>query len=167
MSSILLYVGTVLIAFQVVGDLAHLFALPLHSIRRVGAAIGSRRKEVVTRGRSAFLNAFKNVPRQILLLLLLVVLVAIAIVIVGVWIVGQFLRYINSRLNSAYLEALDPRKTKYIRKSRAFLAKMGKDDPHVSDLKRWEQIRQRGFPFTAFIGIIILTAGFALQLLGR
>jgi hypothetical protein len=167
MSSILLYVGTVLIAFQLVGDLSHLFALLLHSIGRLVAAIGSPRKERVTRGRSAFLNALKNIPRQVLLLLLLIVVFAITIVMFAVWIVGQFLLYINARLNSAYLGGLDPRKMNYIPISRAFAAMMGKDNPDISDLAIWEKIKQRGFPFIGLIGIIILTTGFALQLLGR
>lgn len=167
MSSILLYVGTVLIAFQLVGDLSHLFALLLHSVGRLATALGSPKKKPAPQGRSVFLNALKSILTQVLLLLLLIVVLAATIVMFVIWIVGQFLLYINARLNSAYLSGLDPRKMNYIPISRVFAAMMGKDNPDISDLAIWEKIKQRGFPFVGLIGIIILSAGFALQLLGR
>jgi len=166
MSSILLYVGTVLIAFQLVGDLSHLFAMLLHFIGRLVASIGSPRKERGTWGRSTFLNMSKNILRQVVLLLLLILVFAITIVMFAVWLVGRILVYINARLNSAYIGGLDPSKTTYIPMSRAFAAMMGKDNPDISDSAIWQKIKQRGFPFVGLIGIIILSAGFALQLLG-
>lgn len=167
MSSILLYVGTVLIAFQLVGDLSHLFALLLHSLGRLAAALGPPKKKPASQGRRSFFNALKSILRQGLLLLLLIVVLAITVVISVVWLVGRFLVYINARLNSAYASGLDPRKTDYIHIGRTLAAMMGKDKPTISDLEIWKRIKQRGFPFVGLIGIIILSAGFALQLLGH
>ena len=167
MSSIMLYVGALLIGFQLVGDLSHLFALLLHSFRRLATALSSQKNERASQGRSKFLNVPKNIPRQVLLLLLLIVVTAVAIIMFVVWLVGRFLVYINAKLNSAYANALDPHKTDYISIGHAFVTMMGKDNPAINDLEIWEGIKQRGFPFVGLIGIIILSVGFALQLLGR
>ncbi len=167
MSSAMLYVGPLLLGFELIGDLSHLFALLLHSLGRIATLLGSKKKKQTSQDRSAFLNALKNVPRQVLLLLLLIVVTAITIVMFVAWLVGRFLVYINARLNTAYANALDPRKTDYISIGRAFVAAMGKDKPAINNLEIWKKIKQRGFPFVGLIGIIILSVGFALQLLGR
>jgi hypothetical protein len=167
MSSIMLYVGTLLIGFELVGNLSHLFALLLHSLGRIATSLGSQKKKQTSQDRRAFLDALKNIPRQVLLSLLLIVVTAITIVMFVVWLVGQFLVYVNARLNTAYADALDPRKTDYISIGRVFVTAMGKDKPAINNLEIWEKIKQRGFPFVGLIGIIILSAGFALQLLGR
>jgi hypothetical protein len=167
MSSIMLYVGTLLIGFQLVGDLSHLFALLVHSLGRLATAMSSQKKERVSQDRSKFLNVLKNIPRQVLLLLLLIVVTAVVIVMFVVSLVGQFLIYINAKLNSAYANALDPRKTDYISTSHAFVTMLGKDNPAINNLEIWKRIKQRGVPFVGLTGIIILSVGFALQLLGR
>jgi len=167
MSSIMLYVGTLLIGFELIGDLSHLFALLLHSLGRIATLLGSQKKKQTSQNRSAFLETLKNLPRQVLLLLLLIVVTAITIVMFVVWLVGRFVVYINAKLNTAYANALDPRKTDYISIGRVFVTEMGKDKPAVSNLEIWKRIKQRGFPFVGLIGIIILSVGFALQLLGH
>jgi hypothetical protein len=167
MSDILLYVGTVLIAFQLVGDLSHLFALLLHSFGQLATALGSPREKPTPQQRNVFLKALKSILRQVLLLLLLIAVLAVTVVISVVWVVGRFLMYINAKLNGAYASAIDPRTTNYIDIGRALAALMGKDKPAISDLEIWKRIRQRGFAFVGLIGIIILSAGFALQLLGH
>jgi hypothetical protein len=141
--------------------------LLLHSFGRLAAALGSPKKKPASQGQSAFLNALTRILRQVSLLLLLIVVLATTIVVFVVWLVGRFLIYINARLNSAYANGLDPRKTNYIPIGRTLAAMMGKDKPAISNLEIWERIKQRGFPFVGLIGIIILSAGFALQLLGR
>ena len=167
MSIILLYAGALLIGFQLVGDLSHLFALLLHSLRGLATTLGSQREERASQGRSGFLKALKSIPRRVLLLLLFIVVLAVIAVLFLVFVVGRLLAHINAKLNSAYANALDPRKTNYISMSRAFVTMMGRDNPAIDNLEISERIRQRGFPFVGLIGIIILSVGFALQLLGR
>jgi len=74
---------------------------------------------------------------------------------------------IDAKLNNTYANALYPRKTDYISISHVFVTMTGKDNPAINNLEIWEGIKQRGFPFVGLIGIIILSVGFALQLLGR
>lgn len=166
-SNILIYVGTLLIAFQLVGDLSHLFALLLHSLGQVARALGPPKEKPAPQKRGVFVKLLKSTPRQVLLLLLLVVVLAVTAVVSVVWVVGRFLILINAKLNSAYASATDPRKTDYIDTGRAFLVLMGKDRPAISSLEMWERVKQRGFPFVGLVGIVILSAGFALQLLGH
>ena len=166
MSSILLYVGTLLIAFQLVGDLGHLFALLLHSFGRLATALGPSKEKRASPTGNVFLDTLKNILRQVLLLLLLVAVSAVTVVISIVWLVGRFLIYINAKLNSAYASAIDPRKTNYMDIGRTLVASMGKDKSAISTLEIWRGIKQRGFPFVGLVGIVILSAGFALQLLG-
>lgn len=166
-SNILIYMGTLLIAFQLVGDLSHLFALLLHSFGQVARALGPPKEKPAPHRRGVVVNVLKSTLRQVFLLLLLVVVLAATVVISVVWVVGRVLMLINAKLNSAYAGAIDPRKTDYIDTGRAFLALMGKDRPAISSLEIWERVKQRGFPFVGLVGIVILSAGFALQLLGH
>jgi hypothetical protein len=99
-------------------------------------------------------------------MLLFILMVALGTVLLAVWIIGRLLAFINRLLNAVYLSALDPRKTDYIKNARSFVFLMGKDDKHRSNLKLWGEIKKRGFRFVALIGIIVLSTGFVLQLLG-
>jgi len=162
----MLYVGTLLIAFQLVGDLSHLFALITHSFWRLARALSPGKKAQAYQSQSAFLGALKSVLWRVTLLLLIVVALAMVVALFLVWVVGRLLAVINAKLNSAYANALDPRKTNYISISRALAPIMNKDDPAIDDVHIWEEIKERGFPFVGLIGVIILSIGFALQLRG-
>lgn len=167
MSSILLYIGTILIAFQMVGDLSHLFALITHSFWRLARALIPEKEAQARQSQGTFMRALKSVLWRVPLLLFIVVVLAIVVALFLVWVVGRLLAVINAKLNSMYAKALDPRETNYISMSRALAITMNKQDPAIDDVHVWERIKQRGFPFVGLIGIIILSAGFALQLLGH
>ncbi|MCX6011390.1 MAG: hypothetical protein NT134_03910 [Chloroflexi bacterium] len=164
--NILLYVGTLLIAFELIGDLSHLFALPLHFIGQLAKFLVPQKEDKSSKTRNACLNSLITTPMQTTFVLLLILVVALCAVLLVIWAIGTLLLYINGILNIAYARALDPRKTNYIRFTRSFVALAGKDDPNKSDLDIWEGIKKRGFRFVGLIGIIILSVGFTLQLLG-
>lgn len=165
LSNILLYVGTLLIAFELVGNLSHLFALSLHFVGQLAELLVKPEEDKSPKVVNTFLNSFITTPMQATLVLLLVFAVALCAVLLTIWIVGTFLRVINIGLNSLYARIIDPRKTAYLRWARLCIDLVGKGDPNKSDLDIWEEIKKRDFRFVGLIGIIVLSVGFIMQLM--
>jgi hypothetical protein len=164
-SEILLFSGTLLIGFDLVGDFSHLFALVSHYIGRLGNRIAHNAPP--SKGKSLLAGVWRFLVRLLLVLLIFAVVIT-ALILLVVWIVGRLLVLVNSQLNKAYMKALDPKETKYISLSRAVMAALRIEAPRGSDEEVWDKIRKGPpFRFVGFLGLVVLSVGFGLQIAGH
>jgi polyferredoxin len=160
-SDILVYSGTILIAFQIVGEMSYLqtligllFAKPLPSVIN---RITNRNSE----------STLKNAVLIFLLIILAVVLIIVTIIILPFLLVGIFvgrpLVWINALLNELMLWLMEPWKGLYFAGVReAVKGQRKKLKP--TDRKLWQIAKDHKVPFLALTGIVLLTIGFIFQL---
>ena len=161
--AILLYIGAILIAYEIAGEVSHLTTLVVTLVSHIFEFLINNVDRWVTNFPKIIRIGIRILIR-VVLIPIFVVAIALAIVITGLWLVGQVIKFIDIVLNKVYrfevkrIVEQQPKITKGI--IHVFLPKI-KDDEISSAL---EKIR---VPLLAFLGIVLLTIGFNLELISR
>lgn len=162
MSIILAYTGAILLAYEIVGEVSHLPSFAILLISHIFQLL-VQSTDRLSNYSPRIVRIILRILIRVVLLPILVVAIGLAIVIIGLWIVGLVIKYMDLELNKLYrfeIKLLAKQQGKLtMRIIHAFLPNI-KDEEIVS---AFDKIR---VPFIGFIGIILLTAGFIIQLIG-
>lgn len=160
--AILLYSGAILIAYEIAGEVSHLPTLMVTLVSHI-FDLGNNVDRWVT-NLPKIIRIGIRILIRVILLPIFVVATALVMVVMGLWLVGQVIKFIDIVLNKVYrfevkrIVEQQPKITKGI--IHAFLPKI--EDEEISSAI--EKIR---VPFLAFVGIVLLTIGFILELISR
>jgi hypothetical protein len=165
MANILLYTGTILIAFQIVGDIGYIstiIALPLAlPIKPLLNKFTQKQK-----GKRKFKHFASRTGYFILFLISALVFIAVGIALSPVMLVylfiGRPLLALNTVLNILYRKSLEPWKDMYISGVRSALKALNVKKK-VTDENLWKIPKQKEVPFLALFGVVCVSAGFILQ----
>ncbi len=164
---ILLYIGTILVGFQIVGNIGHIsslitlpFALPIKPL------LNKSMQE--QEGKRKFRNSVCGTGYFILFVISALVFITVGIAMLPIMIaylfIGQPLLAINTILNILYHKSLEPWKEEYLSQLHSTLA-FRKIETKLTDEELWKKARERGIPFLALFGVVCVTIGFILQLI--
>jgi hypothetical protein len=161
----LLYIGAVLIAFQIVGKIGYIstivvlpFALPIKPLlNKFTQQQKEKRKFTGLAFRTGYFILF-----LIVALMLIAVSVALSPVMLVYLFIGRPLLALNTGLNILYRKSLEPWRDMYISGVRSLL-NIRKVKRKVTDEYLWQIPKQKEVPFLALFGVVCLTVGFILQ----
>ena len=162
---ILLYVGTILVAFQIVGNIGYIsslitlpLALPIKSL------LNKSMQE--QEGKWKFRDFASRTGYFILFVISALVFLAVGTAMLPVMVVyffiGQPLLAINTILNILYHKSLEPWKNEFLSQFHLTLA-FRKIETKLTDEEIWRNTRERKIPFLALFGLVCITVGFILQ----
>jgi len=167
MTNVLLYVGTILIAFQIVGDIGYvstIIALPLALPIKPLINKFTQKQQ----GKRKFKQFASKMGYFILFLISALVFIAVGIALSPVTLVylfiGRPLLALNTGLNILYRKSLEPWKDMYLSGVRSALKALNVKKK-VTDEDLWKIPKQKEVPFLALFGVACVTAGFVLQLI--
>jgi hypothetical protein len=186
---IFLFVGTLLVAFQFVGDIGYVatlismpFALPLPPLmRKLGInykrmspmQLGFQISEQTT---GMTCNRLLRVIWWVLFILTAIIFSAVTLVTQPIMLaylfIGRPLIGINKILNAIYQTSMNPWDIIYLTRMQQrihIMQKMGvkTTKKHYSDQQLLKIRRKKGeLPFLAFFGLLCIAAGFILELIG-
>ncbi len=164
---ILLYVGTILVAFQIVGNIGYIssiitlpLALPIKPLLNK-----SMQKQ---KGKRKFRDFASRTGYFILFVISAVVFLAVGTAMLPVMVVyvfiGQPLLAVNTILNIFYHKSLEPWKEEFFLQLHLTLA-FRKIETKITDEEIWKRTREKEVPFLALFGVVCVTVGFILQLI--
>jgi hypothetical protein len=166
-ANILLYVGTILVGFQIVGKIGYVsailtlpFALPIKPLmEKYFQSQKGKRKSTVFVVQSGYFFLF---------IIVAFVFISIGILMLPIWIVyffiGQPLLTINRILNKLYQKSMEPWKDIFFSELYLMLA-YRKVKTKIREDEVWKKTKQNEIPFLALFGLVSLTVGFILQLI--
>ena len=162
MSIALAYTGAILLAYEIVGEVSHLpsfiLILIFHTFQWL---IRSTDKSPRYYPRIARITI--RILIRVLLLPIVIVAIGVAIVIIGLWLIGQIIKYLDLQLNRLYrfeIKLLAEQQSKTIWGIfHLFL-------PNIKDEEIKSAFDKIRVPFIGFLGLILLTAGLILELIG-
>jgi len=162
-ANVLLYVGTILIAFQIVGKMGYLQTIVNLAFAR--AIVPMRDKFMLT---SKAKNKFRVTPGFVVLFILSMTPLIIGTVAFSPFLlielfIGRPLMLLNRALNVLLLKLMEPWKDIYFTGVRAAL-KGRRTKTKPTDRNLWGIAQKNEVPFLALFGVVCLTAGFVLQL---
>ena len=189
MPQILLFVGTLLVAFQYVGNIGYAatlismpFALPLSPLmRKLGIGykrispmqLGFRLDEQTDRQtRNRFVRAIWWILLFVSIIIFFIIWLATLPIMLAYLLVCRPLLGINKILNLIYQKAISPWDVIYLigmHQHIHIMQKMGikTTKKHYSDKQLLKIRKKQGeIPFLAFFGLLCIAAGFVLELIG-
>ncbi|MBA7614997.1 hypothetical protein ES703_22272 [subsurface metagenome] len=155
---ILLYIGTMLIAFEIVGQVSHVptfVILPLYHSFVLLISSGDKRIHLKPR----IVRIMLRILLRIILLPIFIVVMLLVLLVIILWLIGWILKLLNNLINNIYQKGLTPEHPRLMEWIRPFL-------PQRTDEEILTALKQIRIPFMACIGIILLTLGFILHLIG-
>ena len=167
MADILRYVGTILIAFQIVGRIGYaqtIIALPLAlPIRPLLDKLTEKHDKT-----RKLKDMMKRTGLAILFVLSVSTFVAATLALLPITLayllVGRPLLWLNSALNLLLLRSMEPWKEIYFAGVRTLLRSLHlRTRTKPADRKLWKVAQQNEVPFLALFGIVCVTLGFVLQ----
>lgn len=167
---VLQFMGTVLIAYELLGRLSHVIALPI--LVAVNRVHGLRTRFGFKRDRSRpvpvdCVRFLRHLFLMGTVLVASVLLLILSLLVVPVWFVGQFPRVIDETLNHAYQQQLIPWEDKVV----SAVARLARASPSQSARKVTNADARRAMhgvrvPFTGIVGLLAYVVGFVAQVFG-
>jgi len=167
-ANILLYVGTILIAFQIVGNIGFvstIISLPLaipipFFLKKFTQKYTGKRRAVIAK-KTGYFSLF-----LLTTLVFITVGVALSPIIILYTFVGRPLLFLNKALNIIYRKSVEPWKDFYLTMLRATL-KANNVKKKLSNDDLWKITFQKEVPFLALFGVVCVTIGFVFQLISK
>jgi hypothetical protein len=164
-ANVLLYIGAILIAFQIIGDIGYIstivvlpFALPIKPLlSKFTQQHKEKRKSTDLAFRTGYFILF-----LIVALMLIAVSIALSPVMLVYLFIGRPLLALNTGLNILYRKSLEPWRDMYFSGVRSLL-NVRRVKRKVTDEYLWQITKQKEVPFLALFGVVCLTVGFILQ----
>jgi hypothetical protein len=165
---ILLYVGAILIGSQYVGKMGYIQTIINLSFARTLPPVINKLMRTPTKK-----NKFKQRTEKaglVITLILLFILLTVATIVLSPFLlielfIGRPLMWVNFRLNRLLLKLMEPWKEIYFTGVRAVI-KGQRTRIKPTDKNLWAIAEENKVPFLALIGVVCVTAGFILQLVG-
>jgi len=175
----LLFVGTMLVAFQYVGDIGHIatlfsmpFALPLQPLmKKLG--ISYKRVTPIQLGlqtdQSTESRRMVRVIWWILFVLSTIVFAVVSIatqpIMIAYLLISRPLMGINRLLNLAYEKSIAPWNFLFLTITQGYISRMRMTKRKYSDKELLKIRKKKGeIPFLAFIGVLCIVAAFILHI---
>lgn len=164
MAGVLFYIGTTLIAFEIVREVSHLPTLIIILWWKLFRGTAGYVDRLIKNCRVKIIRIVLRVLLRILVSPILVLAIATATVIIVIWLAGTIIIMINNLVNGIY--------KKEIKKMQITEAKsMGKVFrfflPQVENEMIESAIDKINIRFMAIVGIIFITAGFIYELVNK
>jgi hypothetical protein len=165
LADIFLFSGTILIAFEIVGDIGHLGSLiTLQFSRRIKPLFYALMRKPTKKSTKISSHSVLNyVGFFAVTFLVLMAFVFTFPIQVCYFLIGRPLIWINAQLNKVYQKSLQPWKNEFIMGVRITLAEVNYKKK-VSDKQIIDAQKKKLIPFLALIGVVFLTVGFVLQI---
>jgi len=162
-TTILLFSGAVLIAFEIAGGFSHLpgyvLLLIFHIFQFLVEKVDKHVRSINKKIRIAL-----NILMVIIMSPIIISTFILSIVVVILWIIGQILMLVDKILNNNYrneIKRLTKQQPKRVLGTIKFFL------PKMKDEEIFTAIAKIKVPFVAFIGLVLLIIGFILEIISQ